>query len=330
MTRHVTKRVNLWAVLKTTVREYWKGDKFTLGAALAFYTVFSLAPMLVLMMAVAGLAFGEKAVEGRIGSEIAGYVGKEGAAQVERMIKAVAQTGHGATAALVSTALLVVGATSVFMQLRKSLNAVWEVRLRTSVGILKMLLDRVFAFAMVVCLGFLLILSLVIRAALVGIAAHVEGDFAQGVVPVLRVVEIAASFGLTALLFAIIYRFMSDARVRVRDAWAGALFTAVLFDLGKYAIGTYLGHTHVADTFGVAGSVVVLLLWVYYSSQIVFFGAEFTQALAAARGTHIVPGRHAVHLIHVGDEAASAASGGADARTMNAADDRDKKRDAGA
>lgn len=299
------KRVNFWTVAKTTVREYLKGDKFTLGAALSFYTVFSIAPMLVLVMAVAGLAFGQQAVEGHLGGQIEGLIGKDGAREVETMVKGAAQTQKSTWAAVVSTALLLIGATSVFMQLRKSLNIVWEVRLRTKVGFLKMFLDRIFSFGMVVCLGFLLLVSLVSHAVLVGLAAQIEEYIPPGTLPLISGLEIATSFGLTTLLFAIIFKFMSDARVRWRDAVVGAVFTAVLFNVGKYAIGTYLGHTRVVDTFGVAGSVVLLLLWVYYSSQIVFFGAEFTQAYAAERGTDIVPGRHAVRLLHVDDDGAA-------------------------
>jgi membrane protein len=285
--------VSLWRVTQAAVHAYIDGDRFTLGAALAFYTVFSIAPLLILVMAAAGLVFGREAVEGHIAAQIEGMIGHDGAAQIETMIKSTARPGASTWPAVLSTGLLLIGATSVFVQLRKSLDIIWQVKTPQRAGYVKFLLDRTFSFAMVVCLSFLLLVSLVIHAGLLGLSSWVERYVTRDTVLLFRGIELGISFGMTTLLISIVYRFLSDAKVRWRDACVGGLFTAVLFTVGKYAIGTYLGLAGIADAFGVAGSIVVLLLWVYYSSQIVFFGAEFTRAFAAARGSNVVPGRAA-------------------------------------
>jgi membrane protein len=287
-----------WRLVRTAARTYLAGDTFTLGAALAYYTVFSVAPLLIIVIAVAGIAFGRDAVQGEIVGQIEGLIGTDGARAIEAMVRGAARTRESVWAALGSAVLLLVGATSVFGQLRKSLDVIWDVKPRSRAA-MKLLIDRVFSFAMVVCLGFLMLVSLVIHAGVVGLSQRFESGWAGKLLFVIQAAEFVASLALTTLLFAVVYKFMSDARVRWRDVWAGAAFTAVLFDAGKFAIGTYLGHARIADTYGVAGSVVVLLLWVFYSSQILFFGAEFIEAYAEARGSRIEPGPYAVRDVRV-------------------------------
>lgn len=299
MKRAKNRLTGLWKVLKTTVKSYLHNDTATLGAALAYHTVFSIAPVLVIVIAVAGFAFGEKAVQGEINAQAQGLIGKGSAEQIETMIKGAYRTGDSWWATAIAAVLLLVAATGVFGQLRKTLNFLWDVKPKPHSGYIKYLLDRVFSFAMVVCLAFLLLVSLVINAALVGVTKYMNGVMPGASVALLFVLEIILSFGLTTVLFAVIFKLMSDAIVQWRDVFAGALFTAVLFGIGKYAIGTYLGRTNVTDVYGVAGSLIVLLLWVFYSSQIVFLGAEFTQAYADARGAKIVPRDQAIRNVTV-------------------------------
>jgi membrane protein len=281
-------------VLKTAFLEFVRGDRATLGAALAYYTVFSIAPVLVIAIAVAGLVFGRDAVEDRVREQMAGLVGNAGATQIQTMVQGAYNPGRGVMATVIAAVVLALSATVVFGQLRTSLDVIWSVKPRPGRGYLRMVLNRVFSFAMVVTLGFLLLVSLVLQAALVAATSHLRRFLPEEALVGFQVVEVLVSTGITTVLFLIVYRFLSDARVAWRDCLAGALFTAILFTAGKYAIGLYLGHSKVMDTYGVAGSLVLVLLWVFYTSQIVFFGAEFTQAFAKERGAAIVPGEYAI------------------------------------
>jgi len=286
----------LWAVLKQAGREWVEDDTATLGAALAYYMIFSLAPVLVIAIAVAGIAFGEQAVQGEVAEEIGGLLGEAGARQVETMIRGAYRPGRGGIAALLAAALLLVGATAVFGQLRRALDVVWHVRAKPGRGLVKLVRDRIFSFAMVVCISFLLMVSLVAHASLIAAAEGVRRQLSDTWLTWLKLAELVVSFGLSTLLFTVIFRFMSDARVKWKDAWPGGAFTAALFAFGKFLIGTYLGRSAVNDAYGVAGSIVLLLMWVFYSSQILFFGAEFTEAFAKAGGSSITPGPFAVSM----------------------------------
>jgi membrane protein len=281
----------LWTALKNAIRFFREDDPSALGAALAYYTLFSIAPLLVLVVAIAGAFFGADVVRGQLSGQIQGLIGAEGAEQIETMMQGVWRPGRGGVAAAISGVVLIITATAVFGQIRSSLNKLWDVKAKPKRGYLKHLLDRVLSFAMVIVLAFLLLVSLVVQAALTGAA---QRFLPQGEAVVLQIGEFIVSAGVTVLLFAVVYKYLSDARLRWRDVWAGAIATAILFVVGKNLIGLYLGRKNVADVYGVAGSIVLLLLWVYYSSQIVFFGAAFTRAFAEARGGKIVPSEQAV------------------------------------
>lgn len=277
----------LWQVLRDAAHAFREDDTATMGAALAYYAVFSLAPLLVIVAGVGALFLGADAVNGAIREQIGGLVGDDTAEQVQSMMAGAWRPGEGWWRAGLAVLLLGVGATGAFTQLRSTLNALWDVEPPRR-GVVRALVARVFSFAMILCLAFLLLVSLALQA---GVAALT--DFAGTFLPesllfMLGVTELVLSLGLTTLLFAAIYRFMSDARVPWGDVWAGAALTTLLFTVGKYALGVYLGRSGVGDTYGMAKSIVLVLLWVFYSSQIVFFGAEFVRAFAAAHGHRIV------------------------------------------
>jgi membrane protein len=284
----------LWKVTKAAASSYMGHEPLTLGAALSYYTVFSIAPILLIVISVAGLAFGAEAVRGEVSAQLGGILGAEGAKQIEQMIESAYRPGEGLFATVMAGVLLILGATAVFGEVRNSLDFVWDIKPKPRRGYLKHVIDRLVSFGMVAVLGFLLLVTLVVDAALTGATGRLERFLPQAAILLAGVLEFAFSFVVTVVLFAFVYKFLSDARLRWRDVWAGALMTAVLFLLGKFAIGLYLGRKDVGELYGVAGSVLLLLMWVYYSSQTLFFGAELTRAFAEERGSKIAPSDQAV------------------------------------
>jgi membrane protein len=261
----------------------WRSDNAArLGAALSYYTLFSVAPLLIIAIAVAGLVFGREAAQGQIVVQLQGLVGEAGARAVEEMIENSRRPGTGALATAVGLVTLLLGATSAFVELKGALNVVWDVKDEGS-ALSGLLRGRVWSFAMVLAIAFLLMVSLVISAALAAAAGLLDG---AGISPsVVHSLNAALSFAVITVLFALIFKFLPDTEVAWRDVWAGALFTSALFTVGKLLIGLYLGHSSLASTYGAAGSVVVLVVWVYYAAQIFFFGAELTQAYAHRHGS---------------------------------------------
>lgn len=265
----------------------WNDDyASSMGAALAYYTTFSLAPLLIIVIAVAGLAFGQEAARGEIVSQLGGLVGAEGAKAVEELLKSASRPTSSVLASIVGLAALLLGATSVFAELQSSLDRIWRApALQQASGVLALLRARLLSFGMVIAMGFLLLVSLVIGAALAALHKWSETMLPAGLV-VLNLLNLAVGFGVTTLLFAAAYRILPRARVAWADVWIGAVVTAALFSVGKYLIGLYLGRAGVSSGFGAAGSLVIILVWVYYSAQIFLLGAEFTWVFAHARGSH--------------------------------------------
>ncbi len=249
------------------------------GAALAFYTLFSLTPILVLAIVVAGYFFGAEAAQGEIVAQVQGLVGPNGALAIQALLAAARDPASGRVATLVASVLLLVGATSVFAELKDSLDELWGVNKSCQSSFSVILRTRMLSFGMVLVLAFLLLVSLIISAVL-AMLEHQMGGVLRSSVVVLEAISSLISFGVIACMFAIIYKTLPDAPLTWRDVWIGAAFTAGLFSLGKYAIGLYLGNSGVASSFGAAGSLIALLLWVYYSAQIFFLGAEFTRHYA--------------------------------------------------
>jgi membrane protein len=277
-----------WPVLKTAALE-WVRDKIPqMGAALAFYSVLSIAPLLIIAIAVAGLVFGEQAASGQLDAQIREFVGEEGAGAVKEMLANAQKPGGGILATVVGVVTLLIAATGVFGQLQDSMNTIWEVEPKPGRGIWGLIKDRFLSFSMVFGIGFLLLVSLILSSVL----SALGGAFEQ-VLPVpaalLQGVELLVSFTVITLLFAMIYRFLPDVEIAWGDVWVGSVLTALLFTVGKFAIGLYLGRSSYGSAYGAAGSLVVLLVWIYYSSQILFFGAEFTKAYANQKGSRIRP-----------------------------------------
>jgi membrane protein len=269
-------------ILKETFTQWSNERAPRMAAAIAFYTVFSLAPLLVIVVAIAGLAFGEEAVRGEIGRQIEGLIGTTGARAVEDFVASSREPEAGVLATIVGIGVLIFGATGVFGELQDSLNTVWNVKPDADAGIVAWLRRRFISFTMVIGVGFLLLVSLVLSAALSAMAnwlSQVLVDPAK----LMHLGELLLSFVVITLLFAALYRVVPDAEIRWRDVWPGAVVTSVLFECGKVGLGLYLGRSAFTSTYGAAASVVVILLWVYYSAQIFLFGAELTQVYTTRR-----------------------------------------------
>lgn len=249
------------------------------GAALAFYTLFSMTPILVLSIAFAGYVFGAEAAQGEIVAQVQGLVGPNGAQVIQALLAAARDPDSGLVATLVASVLLLLGTTSVFVELKGSLDELWGIDKPRQSAFSVLLRTRLLSFGMVLVLAFLLLVSLVVSAALAIFERHAHGVLGGSAV-VLATTTSLISFGVIACMFAVIYKTLPDAPLTWRDVWIGAVFTAGLFSLGKYAIGLYLGNSGVASSFGAAGSLIALLLWVYYSAQIFFLGAAFTRQYA--------------------------------------------------
>ncbi len=276
-------RKTVLALLREVYEEWRKDNVLNLGAALAYYTIFSMAPLLVLVIAIAGLVFGRAAAEGQIVTQIGDLVGAVPAKAIEGMITRASGTKAGLAATAVSLVTMALGASGVFGQLQQSLNQIWDVKPSRS-GIRGHLRQRVAAFGMILGIGFLLLVSLVLSAALSAVhdvlARHLP--LLSWILPVLNFL---LSFGVITALFAMIYKVLPDVRMHWRDVWLGAAVTALLFTVGKALIALYLGRAGAASVYGAAGSFVLVLLWVYYSAQILFLGAEFTEVYSRQFGS---------------------------------------------
>jgi membrane protein len=276
---------SLWQLVRRAIIAWSDDYASSMGAALAYYTLFSLAPLLLLVIAVAGVVFGAEAARGQIVAQLAGLIGKEGAVAVEGLLKSASEPAKSTMASIVSLATLLVGATSIFAELQSDLDRIWRApEVARPAGIWGLLRTRLLSFGLIVSIGFLLLVSLVVSAALAAMGTW-WGAWFGGWVIAMQIVNQVVSLVFVTMLFALMYRILPSVRVAWDDVWHGALATGVLFTIGKYAIGMYLGKAGIQSGFGAAGSIVILLVWVFYSSQIFLLGAEFTWLYAHNHGS---------------------------------------------
>ena len=272
-------------LLKETVTRWTEDKASALAAALAYYSLFSLAPLVLIAVAVAGLVFGHQAAEGQLYNQLAGLIGDASAKAVQGLVANMhQQRGGGIVATVVGIATLLFGASGVFAQLQDSMNTIWKAKPPTTNGVVEFLRVRLVSFSMVLGIGFLLLVSLILSAFLAAVGDYL-GAFLPFGAAVGQALNATVSLVVVTVLFAMIYKLLPDTRVAWRDVWLGALVTSLLFTMGKFAIGFYLGKASVASSYGAAGSVVILLLWVYYSSMILYFGAEFTHVYSMRQGS---------------------------------------------
>jgi membrane protein len=275
-------------LVKNAAVGFWKDECPRMAAALSYYTVFSLPPFLILLVTIAATMLDPKDIQGAILAQMKSLLGDQGALQVRAMMENADRPGSGSgLASIFSIGALLFGATGVFLNLQTALNDAWQVEPDPKKGGVKnFLLKRVFSFGLILAIVFVMLVSLALTALLTALGNYVGGGLPEGVLLVLNFIF---SFAIVTFLFAAMYKYLPDARIEWRDVWVGAIVTAILFDLGKFLLGFYLGKNDPGDVFGAAGSLALVLIWIYYASMIVLFGAEFTEAWAEERGAGIKP-----------------------------------------
>jgi len=284
----------VWGMLRESFNEWMDVNAPRLGAALAYYTLFSIAPLLLIAIAVAGQVYGEQAAHGEVFGEIKDLVGQTGADAIQEMLKH-SNTLEGKTLCTVFGALLLlIGASAVFVELQVALNTIWRVKVKPGAGLAAMIRSRFLSFTLVVSTGFILLVSLLVSAALAALANLWTPASVEGTTYLWQAVNDLVSLAIITLLFALLFKVLPDVRIAWRDIWVGAAVSATLFTVGKFALGLYLGQCSVTSPFGAAGSLAVLLIWVYYSSQLVLIGAVFTRVHALHRGARVVPAANAM------------------------------------
>jgi membrane protein len=280
---------NLWTITKATAKEWIKADPFRQSAVVAYYAVFSIPALLVIVIAIAGLVFGQEAVQGEISEQIKGALGHDTAESVENIIAKVSEQKSSVIATIIGIVMLIVGSTAVFSELQTSLNQIWEVKVIAKKKWLKTIKNKLFSFGLVLSLGFLMLASLVLTAALEALGGLIKDRLPDFIPFVLKILNFLLSFGVITILFALIFKVLPDAKIRLRDVWIGAMTTTLLFILGKFGLGIYFAKANPGSAYGAAGSVVLIMLWVSYSCMILFFGAEFTKQYATFHGHKLQP-----------------------------------------
>ena len=283
-------------ILKDTFNGFLEDRALKLSAALSYYTIFSLAPLLLLLISLAGLFFGREAIQGHVFTEINGLIGNEAAAQIQDIIRNMELSGKTNLAIIIGGVTLIIGATSVFGEIQDSINLIWKVKAKPKRGWVKLLKDRLLSSSLIVGLGFLLIVSLLVNGALVALNDLLKGFFPDITVFVFHIINIAISFIVITILFGVIFKVLPDAKIAWKDVRMGAFFTACLFMLGRYLIGLYIETTSAGSAYGAAGSLIVILVWFYYTAVILYFGAEFTRVYAEHIGAKIEPADYAVYI----------------------------------
>ncbi|MDV6168179.1 YihY/virulence factor BrkB family protein [Flavobacterium sp. DG1-102-2] len=287
---------NAFKILKNTFTGFMADKGLKLSASLSYYTLFSLAPLLLLIISLAGVIFGQTASEGRIFDEINGLIGAEAATQVQQIIRNLQLSGKSTLSAIIGAITLVIGATTVFGEIQDSINMIWRVKAKPKRGWLKMLKDRLLSGSIIVGLGFLLIVSLIINGALMALNEILRSYFPDLTIILINIANIVISFAVITVLFGVIFKVLPDAKIAWKDVRAGAFFTALLFMLGRYLIGIYIETTAAGSPYGAAGSIIVILLWIYYTAAILYFGAEYTREYACFKGARIQPAEYAVYV----------------------------------
>lgn len=283
-----------WLLLKETFKGFSEDKVTKLSGSLAYYTVFSMGPLLVVIISLCGLFLGREAVEGQVYSVLQDFVGQDTAAQLQQIIKNAAIGNKSTMAAIIGVATLLIGATTVFAEIQDSINSIWGLKPKPKRGWLKMLQNRFLSFSVIVSLGFLLLVSLAVTGVIEALANRLQARFPNVAVIVFYIINLIVTLGVSTLIFAVIFKVLPDAKIRWKDVFAGALITGVLFLIGKFGISLYISQAKVGSTYGTAGSLVILIVWIYYSSIILYLGAEFTKAYAIQYGAAIHPSDYAV------------------------------------
>jgi membrane protein len=286
----------LWKTIHETVKKFVNDNAIKLSASLSYYTIFALPPMLVIIFSFSGLFFGREAIQGQVYGQISGIVGSTVAIQIQDIIKNVHLSRDTHIATVISLVTLLVGSTGLFAEIQDSINLIWGIKAKPKKGWLKVILNRLLSFSLIISIGFLLLVSLAINTVMDILSNHLQQIFTHITVKVFYVLNLVLVFSIITTMFTIIFKVLPDGKVNWRDALMGASFTTLFFLLGKFLISYYLSHSTITSVYGAAGSIVAILLWIYYSSIILYFGAEFTMVYACMYGRKIIPNSYAVFV----------------------------------
>jgi len=286
-----------WRILVATIMGFINDNGLKLSASLAYYTVFSIAPLLIITVSVAGLFFHNGAALNAIYPHIVHYVGKNAAVQIQAILKSLALSGKSTTAAVIGVIVLMLGASSIFIEIQDSLNIIWRVKAKPKKGWLKLIENRFLSFSLIIGVGFLLLASLIVNLIVTTLGDWIETFMHTITSLFIKVVNLGITFIVISVLFGIIFKFLPDVKIKWRDVRSGAFFTAVFFMLGQYGINLYIQYMAKSSAYAAAGSILIVLIWIYYTSAILYIGAEFTQVYAEARGSKIEPADYAVYVL---------------------------------
>ncbi len=283
-------------LFQETFNEFIDDNAIKLSAALSYYTIFSLPPLLIIIISLSGVFFGSEAVSGQLFWQINGLVGNDAALQIQETIKNVKLSNSNSFVTFIGLVILLIGASGVFVEIQDSLNHIWGIKAKPKRGIVKFIKNRMISFSMIGAVGFLLLVSLIINSLMDILNNSLATYFQEQTIYLFYVLNLLLVFLITTLLFTVIFKTLPDGKVMLRDCIIGASFTALLFMIGKFAIGAYLGSSAIASVYGAAGSVILILVWVYYSAMILYFGAEFTKVYACTHGQKIIPNEYSFQI----------------------------------
>ena len=287
---------NIYTYLKQVFTEFAEDNILKYSASLAYYTVFSLAPVLIVIISICGVLFGKEAIQGHIYGQIKGLVGNDAAVQIQETIKNIHLTGHNIFATIISIIVLLIGATGIFGEVQDSLNKIWGLRIKTKKTWWKLIINRLLSFSLILCIGFVMMVSLLLNALVSAFGTFLARYFSEFSVILVQLTDNVLTFIVTTFLFSLMFKVLPDAKIKWKDVLIGGLITSVFFTLGKLTIGYYLGSSNIASVYGAAGSIMIIMVWVYYSSIILYLGAVFTKVYAKLHGGKIYPNEYAIWI----------------------------------
>jgi len=287
---------NWWCVIQATFMGFINDNGLKLSASLAYYTIFSLAPLIIILISITSLVLRDFNYNDTFYAHLSQFMGQDAVKELQQIVTGLQLSGKSGTALIIGISILLLGASSMFVEIQDSLNIIWNVKSKPKKGWLKWLQNRFLSFSLIIALGFLLLVSLVIDVAVNALSTRLEHFLPYVTVTVFQLINLFISLIVIAVLFGIVFKFLPDVKIKWRDVRSGAIFTAILFMLGQYLIGLYLKYTAQGSGYGAAGSLIVILVWIYYTSAILYIGAEFTEVYAEARGSDIEPAEYAVHV----------------------------------
>ena len=287
---------NTWSFIREMYDEWTSDNCFQLAAALSYYTIFSLAPMMIIAINLAGYFFGRDAVTGELYGQIRGLIGSDGASAVQTMVENAYKDRHGLIPTMIGIGTLIFSATVTFAALQDSLNIIWKVKSNPNSGVMRLIINRVLSFTMVLGIGFFLMVSLIVNSVINILSNYIQRLLGEGSDVLFRMLELTVSSTILILFFAIIFKFLPDAKIKWRNVWRAAILTTVLFSIGKYLIGLYIGQSDFTSTYGAAASIIVIIVWINYSAWIFFIGAEYAYVYMKRKGKEIEPSIHAIKI----------------------------------